>query len=45
MKSRLKVLKANVLAVTTSQSYYRLLSDAIGTGDKVLADSDDKVWW
>lgn len=45
MKLRLKVLKANVLAVTTSQSYYRLLSDAIGTGDKVLADSDDKVWW
>lgn len=42
LKSKLKDLKADVLAVTTSQAH-KLLSDAIGNGDKVLADSDGKV--
>ena len=42
MKSKLKILKGDVLAVTTSQAH-KLLSDAIGNGDKVLADSDGKV--
>lgn len=34
MRSRLKVLKANVLAVITSQAH-KLLSDAIRNGEKV----------
>lgn len=42
MKSKLKTLKADVLAVTTCQAN-KLLFDAIADGDKVLADSDDKV--
>lgn len=42
MEFKLKALKANVLAVTTSKTH-KLLSDAIGNGDKVLADFDDKV--
>lgn len=35
MKSKLKALKVDVLAVTTSQAH-KLLSDMIGNGDKVL---------
>ena len=42
MKSKLKILKRDVLAVTTSQAH-KLLSDAIGNGYKALADSDGKV--
>ena len=42
MKSKLKTLKADVLAVTTCQAN-KLLFDAIADGDKVLADSDGKV--
>lgn len=42
LKSKLKALKADVLAVTTSKAH-KLLSDAIGNGDKILADSDGKV--
>ena len=42
MKSELKILKRDVLAVTTSQAH-KLLSDAIGNGYKALADSDGKV--
>ena len=42
MKLRLKVLKANVLTVTTSQAY-KLLSDTTGNSGKVLADSDSKM--
>ena len=33
MKSKLKILKADVLAVATSQAH-KLLSDAIGNGDR-----------
>ena len=42
LKSKLKALKADVLAVTTSKAH-KLLADAIGNGDKILADSDGKV--
>ncbi|MBH9972053.1 hypothetical protein H3S93_07005 [Bifidobacterium sp. W8109] len=42
LKSKLKALKGDVLAVTTSQAQ-KLLSDAIGNGDKILVDSDGKV--
>ena len=42
MKSKLKILKRDVLAVTTSQAH-KLLSDAIGNGYKALADSEGKV--
>lgn len=42
LKSKLKALKVGVLAVTASKAH-KLLSDAIGDGDKILADSDGKV--
>ena len=42
LKSKLMALKAYALAVTTYQAHKQLL-DAIGNGDKVLADSDGKV--
>ncbi|MBH9972054.1 hypothetical protein H3S93_07010 [Bifidobacterium sp. W8109] len=42
MKSKLKILKRDVLAVTTSKAH-KLLSDAIGNGYKALADSEGKV--
>lgn len=42
IKSKLEALKADALAVTTSQAH-KLLSDSIGNGGKTLADSDSKV--
>lgn len=41
-RSKLKTLKADVLAVAISKAH-KQLSDAIGNGDKVLADSDGKI--
>lgn len=42
MKSKLKILKSDVLVVITSKAH-KQLSDAVGNEDKVLADFDGKV--
>lgn len=42
LKSKLKVLKVDVLAVTTSKAH-KLLSAVIENGDKILVHSGDRV--
>ena len=42
MKAEVRTIKAKVLAVNTSKAH-KLLSDAIGNADKILADSSGKV--
>ncbi|MCT6919162.1 MAG: hypothetical protein M3Z49_08115 [Bifidobacteriales bacterium] len=42
MKTEVRTIKAKVLAVNTSKAH-KLLSDAIGNADKILADSSGKV--
>lgn len=42
LKSKLKALKADVFAVTTSQAHKQLL-DPLGNRDKVLTESEGKV--
>lgn len=42
VKAEVRTIKAKVLAVNTSKAH-KLLSDAIGNADKILADSNGKV--